>query len=197
MFDSDMFAVPRFTVSDRLRRARRSAGLSETVFAELLGMDQKTIRAFERSDEVPPAAVLKLWSAQTGVPAKWLQYGTINEEQIALIGKPAPRRPVSATGGRLRKARDAIGEDTVGFAGIMGVSVPDIRRAERGTAPSQSMFRNWAERTGISVDWLMSGMIPEEYHKPLPVQKKQKPLPVIPAPRPVILERRRKPSSYS
>ena len=66
--------VPQWTLGDRLRKARRHIGATQTAFAEQLGESAKTYSNWE-ADRHPPASVVALAQrvqAVTGVPATWL-----------------------------------------------------------------------------------------------------------------------------
>jgi transcriptional regulator with XRE-family HTH domain len=64
---------PAWTLGDRLRKARRTAGLSVDVMAHELGVTDRTVQNYE-SDRTPPKRSALLAYAQlTGVPLWWLE----------------------------------------------------------------------------------------------------------------------------
>lgn len=65
--------VPVWTLSDKLRKARETAGLSQTVLAEVTGMSRRTISAYETGDGRPRRPQLIAWAMATGVPLSWLE----------------------------------------------------------------------------------------------------------------------------
>ena len=67
--------VPVFTIEDRLRKARESAGLEQTQLAELIGVSRGTIGNTERGLVKPRLIMLRAWALATGVPVEWIQTG--------------------------------------------------------------------------------------------------------------------------
>ena len=67
--------VPAFTVGDRLRKARESAGYEQGAFAELIGVSKRTVSNYECENTHPKVIVLRAWAMATGVPVEWLQTG--------------------------------------------------------------------------------------------------------------------------
>ena len=71
--------VPTFDLSDRLRKARESAGLDQVQLSEQIGISRTSISAAERGSTKPRKAVLIAWAFATRVPFEWLTTGQINE----------------------------------------------------------------------------------------------------------------------
>ncbi|WP_366938970.1 helix-turn-helix transcriptional regulator [uncultured Microbacterium sp.] len=67
--------VPQWTIADRLRKARESAGFEQRDFAARTSMSRATISAAENGHRVPSKANLKLWALATGVPYTWILNG--------------------------------------------------------------------------------------------------------------------------
>ena len=67
--------VPAWTVADRLRKARESAGLDQGQLAELTGMALNTISNYEAERVKPRRAGIMAWALATGVPLSWIQTG--------------------------------------------------------------------------------------------------------------------------
>lgn len=66
--------IPPWTFGDRLRKARRAAGLSQAELAKLLGVGTSRLSGWE-SDASRPRdiiAVARQVEAATGIPADWL-----------------------------------------------------------------------------------------------------------------------------
>lgn len=66
--------VPRWTFGDRVRRARREAGLDRLALAEQLGVSRSTVATWENDRSVPgryEEAVHAIAEA-TGVDAEWI-----------------------------------------------------------------------------------------------------------------------------
>ena len=65
--------VPQWTLTDRLRKARESAGLNQPQLAEALGVSSNTVGNYERGFTTPRRMVLMAWAMVTGVPVEWLE----------------------------------------------------------------------------------------------------------------------------
>ena len=66
--------VPSWSVGDRLRKARETAGLSQSALSELTGISRRTITSYE-GGTTPKRTALLAWSMATGVPLDWLLTG--------------------------------------------------------------------------------------------------------------------------
>jgi transcriptional regulator with XRE-family HTH domain len=76
--------IPVWTAGDRFRKAREDAGLTQQELADAIGVDRKTISAYELDERKRPMkVVVSGWALRTGVPASWLLTG---------IGGPATRQ---------------------------------------------------------------------------------------------------------
>ena len=70
--------------------------------------------------------------------------------------------PVFTQGDRLRKARETTGKGVREFALLIGVSHQTITNAEHEHRNVRPITLNaWAMATGISVQWLKTGIAPE------------------------------------
>lgn len=67
--------IPEFTMGDRMRKAREITGMSQTEFAEHLGVGRSTVYNCESDGGRPKTIVLRAWALATGVPAEWLLTG--------------------------------------------------------------------------------------------------------------------------
>ena len=68
-------AVPEWTMADRLRKARESAGLEQRELAADIGVSRNTVHNYERGRVVPRRPVVLAWAIRTGVPVSWLWDG--------------------------------------------------------------------------------------------------------------------------
>lgn len=75
MTTANMGIVPEFTMRDRLRKARETAGMDQTQFAKAIGVSRATVSNYESSDRKPREIVLRAWALATGVPVEWLKFG--------------------------------------------------------------------------------------------------------------------------
>lgn len=62
---------------------------------------------------------------------------------------------------RLELARRHIGASQRQFAEMIGVSNTTVQRAERGEDVRRSTMLAWAMVTGVDLDWLETGRLPE------------------------------------
>lgn len=77
--------VPEWTLGDRLRKARQSAGFEQADFAEATGIARGTIHNYEQDKTRPKRPYLLTWAMATGVPVEWLESGD--------TGRPIPPSP--------------------------------------------------------------------------------------------------------
>ena len=88
MTDVSTTTTLTWTLGDRLRKARRFAGLTAVDMAEHLRLSANTISNWENDNTVPTRAAVLVWAARTGVPVAWLD----GDDQA--IERPAdPPRP--------------------------------------------------------------------------------------------------------
>jgi transcriptional regulator with XRE-family HTH domain len=65
--------VPTWTVGDRLRKARETAGMDQTQLADRIGVSRRTVSTYEAgSDITRKRIVLNAWAMATGVSAEWI-----------------------------------------------------------------------------------------------------------------------------
>ena len=67
--------VPEFQLSDRLRRVREAAGMSQDELGEAAGVGRATIARIESGRGNPRRATLIAISFATGVSLSWLENG--------------------------------------------------------------------------------------------------------------------------
>ncbi|HXJ24620.1 MAG TPA: helix-turn-helix transcriptional regulator [Streptosporangiaceae bacterium] len=80
--------VPQWTLGDRMRKARETAGLKQTDMAEDLGIGRSSIINYESDKAQPPRSVLIAWALRCGVDYEWLS-----------------GEPIFSRAGGIRKAR--------------------------------------------------------------------------------------------
>jgi transcriptional regulator with XRE-family HTH domain len=66
-----------WTVADRCRKARETAGYEQGELARLMGVSRETVSNYERGRTKPQMIILNAWSLATGVSRQWLLDGTI------------------------------------------------------------------------------------------------------------------------
>lgn len=69
--------VPVFSVGDRLRKARETAGLSQQELADAVGIARASVVNYEKAHTAPRVIVLRAWALATGVPLDWLRDGPV------------------------------------------------------------------------------------------------------------------------
>ena len=67
--------VHRFTIGDRLRKAREVAGFDQRGFEAASGISRATIGAYELGKSTPRRAYLSIWANVTDTDLDWLMYG--------------------------------------------------------------------------------------------------------------------------
>jgi transcriptional regulator with XRE-family HTH domain len=72
--------IPVWTAGDRFRKAREDAGLTQTELADAIGVDRKTISAYELDDRKRPMKmVVNAWAMRCSVPVSWLLTGKASQ----------------------------------------------------------------------------------------------------------------------
>lgn len=105
--------IPRWTVGDRLRKARETAGLSQDELAAATGVSRRSISTYESATEAPKRPVLVSISLATGVPVAWLIGDTPPRgggERARRYSKPQPSDPkvVVTAFGRTKKVASVL-----------------------------------------------------------------------------------------
>lgn len=72
LLDTVTGVVPTFTLGDRLRKARETAGLEVGQLAEVIGVHRQSISNYESGRTSPRRPVLRMWALVTGVDEAWL-----------------------------------------------------------------------------------------------------------------------------
>ena len=77
-------AIPKWTLGDRIRKAREHAGLEQADLANALYMSRAAISAWENGHTTPAPRKVEVIARVCGVPASWLVTGgddsTVTEE---------------------------------------------------------------------------------------------------------------------
>lgn len=74
-------------LSNAIRKARTNAGLSQKSLAELLGISDKTISAYELSRAIPPLHTLKRIADITKKPISFFTSDSEKNDLSIIIGK--------------------------------------------------------------------------------------------------------------
>ncbi|ARU50165.1 hypothetical protein CBR64_00160 [Cellulosimicrobium cellulans] len=76
--------IPQFVLSDRLRKARESAEMTQTELADVIGISRRSVSYYESGESAPKRPQLIAWAMATGVSLSWLETGQ------PLIMSPSP-----------------------------------------------------------------------------------------------------------
>lgn len=87
----DIALLPKWTVADRLRKAREDADLDQAELAERIGVSRSTIGNYEGAKVTPRKPILRLWAEETGVPLAWLLDGYGATSDLEFAGKRCTR----------------------------------------------------------------------------------------------------------
>lgn len=85
--------IPQWTLADRMRKARREAGMTPEEMADALQVSAVTVRNYETERTRPSHPTLVVWAQVSGVPLEWLRYGDVSGSAGAEEG------PEDAVGG--------------------------------------------------------------------------------------------------
>src|SRR5258706_7656139 len=77
--------VPQWTLGDRLRKARESAGLKQAELARKIGISRASIVNYEAGRYLPSRPVLLSWALCCGVDLGWLTGGGQPDPGIARL----------------------------------------------------------------------------------------------------------------
>ncbi|PAJ70934.1 MULTISPECIES: helix-turn-helix domain-containing protein [Corynebacterium] len=67
--------VPEWTIADRARKARETAGMNQTELANAMGVARSTVQRIEQGVAEPSRTRVIAWSFATGVALEWLEKG--------------------------------------------------------------------------------------------------------------------------
>ena len=67
--------IPEWTLTDRMQKSLRSAGMSPSGIAEQFGVHRNTVSGWMHGRIKPSTTTLRLWAVTTGVPYEWLIEG--------------------------------------------------------------------------------------------------------------------------
>jgi DNA-binding XRE family transcriptional regulator len=90
------FQAPRFTLQDRMAKARETAGMSQLQMATLLGVSRRTVVRIEAQGAVVPPAVVLAYHVACRVDLAWLDSGLPSWEGGESSWYTAANRPADA-----------------------------------------------------------------------------------------------------
>jgi DNA-binding XRE family transcriptional regulator len=80
-------AVPAWTLSDRLRKAREFAGLKQAELADEIGIARSSVVNYEAGRYAPSRPVALSWAIRCGVDYGWLTGDPDRRVALAAIGR--------------------------------------------------------------------------------------------------------------
>ena len=82
--------IPAWTLQDRMRKARESAGLDQVQFGAQLGVSRISVSSWERGRSEPRPVILMAWAMATGVDLDWLIGETNDQRDTPQAAAPHP-----------------------------------------------------------------------------------------------------------
>lgn len=73
-------SIPQWTLGDRLRKARKTAGLEQVDMARLLVKSRGAVAGWEAGAHRPDELALRAWAHETNVSLAWIKYGSTMTE---------------------------------------------------------------------------------------------------------------------
>lgn len=111
---TNWYAELHATFGDRLEAARNAAGMTTAGLAAVLGVQKKTIEAWEADRSEPRANRLQMLAGAVGVPLVWLMTGA-GEVPRTVDAEPLPESARAALDelAQLRRSALALAEEAV------------------------------------------------------------------------------------
>ena len=143
----------------RMRKSRRSEGLTRNVVAQKVGGDQTAPREIETGRRTPTVGTLARLACALGVSAGWLGYG---------IGEPSNGGLTATTdgmGARLASVRIERGLTKAALARLADLSPSSFAKIENVGQTGVDVLQSLAKALGVSPAWLAFGEGPREIPK--------------------------------
>ena len=140
----------------RLRKARKSAGLTRNLVVQKIGGDQTAPREIETGHRIPTVGTLARLASALGVSAGWLGYGLCEQTTNA------PAATTDGMGVRLAAVRIERGLTKVALARLLDLSATAIANIEKGAQTGVDVLESLAKALGVSPAWLAFGEGPRE-----------------------------------
>lgn len=139
----------------RVRKARKTAGLTRKAVVQRIGGDQSLVRQIEEGQRVPTVGTITRLAAALGVTASWLGYG---------IGEPNGEVAVASCEGmglRIQMVRVQLGYTKAALARLAGLSPSAFAKIENGGQSGVDVIEAIAQVIGVSPAWLAYGFAPQ------------------------------------
>lgn len=147
-----------WTFPQRLRRARKAAGLSCAALSRLAGIGTYVVASIESGHRIPRLPAVEKLGDALHLSAAYLAYG------LDIPWEPREDEELRSAGlsERARAARDALGFTLRDVAGRMGTYASTVQAIERGTVPSLDTLEALAVALQVAPAWLAYGQGPRE-----------------------------------
>jgi len=143
----------------RMRKARKSAGLTRNVVVHRIGGGQTSAREIETGQRTPTVGSVCRLADALGVTAGWLGYG-LGPQQSESTGSTT-----DGMGARLATIRLERGQTKVALARLIDLSATAIANIEKGAQTGVDVLESLAKALGVSPAWLAFGEGPREIPK--------------------------------
>lgn len=139
---------------ERLRRARKAAGLNPFALSVAAGIAKNSVSALEEGEVCPRLPKVEQLARALGRSPAWLAFG---------LGDDAAVEPAPGCAGLKLRAREARGLLAVKeLARRAATSPAQVRAVESGSMPSLDTLEDLARALGVSPAWLAFGEGPRE-----------------------------------
>lgn len=83
--------IPKWTLGDRLRKARLNAGIrSHKEMAKKLGVSEDTVKRWEGDKYAPTRGYVLGWAVECGVDPRWLSEGVVTDAESGTVFLQSP-----------------------------------------------------------------------------------------------------------
>lgn len=136
-------------MKDRIKKLRKTLGMTQEVFAECVGLKSNTVACYETGVREPSNASVRSVCREFNVNEHWLRTG----EGEMFVEESHPQ----TINERIAEVVKATGKTKTAFAESLGVSQQYISRLERIGNPSDRTIRDICEKYSVNEYWLRTG----------------------------------------
>lgn len=142
----------------RLRKARKAAGLSGSALSLMAGVGRNSIPAMEAGTRLPRLPMVERLARALKRSPAWLAFGIEAASEVAADG-PLLCLELAA---RMREVREALGLANKDLSRRAEVTAAEVRAFQSGTMPGIDKAEALAGALGVSPAWLAFGIGPME-----------------------------------
>ncbi|MFO0575432.1 MAG: helix-turn-helix transcriptional regulator [Polyangia bacterium] len=132
----------------RLRKARRTAGLTPKAVVQRIGGDQLVVREIEEGHRLPTVGTIARLAAALEVTPAWLAYG------IGASRREGPAATCEGMGARVQSVRIARGYTKAALARLVDLSPSSYAKIENGGQSGVEVIEALAQALDVSPAWL-------------------------------------------